>query len=97
MIFHSGLCSSCTYFFQFQNWKNGRRTIISTEEEATCQQSWRSLNQNELANFTDKECLTKFRITKHVVEETLEDIGNDLAVPTQRNNPVPPDTKVLES
>ncbi len=56
---------------------------------------WRDLNRIQLQNFSDEDCLKKFRLPKEVIRDITEHLRDDLSSPSDRNNPIPPETQVL--
>ena len=58
---------------------------------------WRNADRKCLMDFSDEDCQKKFRLPKITIAEIIETLTDDLAPPTQRNNPISVDTQVLLS
>jgi hypothetical protein len=58
---------------------------------------WRLTDRKRLEDFSDEECQKKFRLPKQTLREIITNLSEDLAAPTQRNNPIPVDTQALLS
>ena len=58
---------------------------------------WRKVKRVCLDDFTDTECISKFRLPKSSIRDIIEQLRPDLQSSTHRNNPVPAETQVLVS
>lgn len=58
---------------------------------------WRQTTRQTLEDYTNSECVKKFRLQKTIIEDLVEKLKNDLQSATKRNNPIPPETKILAS
>ena len=59
--------------------------------------NWRQKKRPKLDDYTETECKTKFRLPKETIKSIAETLHNDLASPTNRNNPISPECQVNSS